>query len=165
MEAALQQIKGFALADDAAARGHHHAFGVVFGNPQQRAPLVTAVTALPVQQQNFVHAGARFAFNFAVQLNKGHTARRGQLRPQRRFTSAAQADQRDAPLASPRISEPEGTSQHFTRLVELRIIQIRQQPLNPGQRRARCILQQFEDRNVQRAGNAFQRIDRHIALA
>ena len=165
IEAALQQVEGLALADDAAAGGHHHAVGVFLGDAHQRAALVAPVAGLAVQQQDLVHAGAGLALDLPVQLDERHAAPGGELGPERRLAGAAQTDQGDALLAPLAVAQAEAGGQQRMGLLELGVVQPPQQILHAGQRRARRVLQQLEDGDVQGPGGGFQRVDRHVALA
>ena len=64
-----------------------------------------------------------------------------------------------------RFAQAEGAAQQRIGLVQLGVVEPAQQALHPGQRRARRVLQQFQNGDVQRAGGGFQRVDRDIALA
>ena len=75
------------------------------------------------------------------------------------------ADQRDALFPALLVAQAEAARQQRIGLVELGIVQARQQALHPAHRRARRVLQQLEDRDVERAGCGFQRVDGDIALA
>jgi len=138
---------------------------MLLGNAEQRTPLVAAVAGLSMEQQDFVHAGAGLALGLAVQLDEGYAALHRQLRTQRGLAGAAQANQRNALLTALRTAQAVGGSNQRIDLVELRIVEPHQQALHPCQRRARRILQQFDQRQVQCAGCRFQGIDGYITFA
>ncbi len=138
---------------------------MVFGNAEERAALIAPVAGLAVQQQDLIHAGAGLALDLAVQLDKGHAPRRGKLRTKRGLAGAAQPDERNALLAALGISQAKGAGQQGVSLVKLHVVQPGQQALSTRERGARRILQQLKNRDVQRPGCSFQRIDGDIALA
>ena len=89
-----QQLVRAGIGDEAPARGDD---GARLGGKHalERAALEAAEGVLTVHGEDFSERRARLLLHLAIELDEEHVEQGGELRPERRFAGAAQADEGD----------------------------------------------------------------------
>src|SRR5207244_7281095 len=91
-----QQLEGFGFRNQSASGRDHHGF-VARKQCLEAAPLVASIRRLSVQHENLGECGACGPLDLAIELDKGDAAPGRELRTQRGFARATQADKGDSP--------------------------------------------------------------------